>query len=156
MSKHRARHKARQYAVQAIYQWQFTQASLTEIELQFHEDNDMAKIDSDYFSELLHGVPKHITEINDLIKEAIDRPFHDLNPVELAVLRVAIYELIYRKDVPYKVVINEALQVTKIFGASEGFKYVNGVLDALVKKLRPLEITLQKTNKLEVGEQKEE
>jgi transcription antitermination protein NusB len=156
MSKHRARHKARQYAVQAIYQWQFTQAPLTEIELQFHEDNDMAKIDSDYFSKLLHGVPKHITEINDLIKEAIDRPFHDLNPVELAVLRVAIYELIYRQDVPYKVVINEALQVNKIFGASEGFKYVNGVLDALVKKLRPLEISLQKTNKLEVGEQKEE
>jgi|688.fasta_scaffold1263731_2 N utilization substance protein B len=137
-----ARHKARKLALQGIYQWQFTQESTTEIELQFYQENDMTRIDTDYFSELLHKIPKHLQEIDPAIEEVIDRPFHELNPVELAVMRIAVYELIYRQDVPYKVVINEALQITKTFGATEGFKYVNGVLDKLAKKFRPLEIAL--------------
>lgn len=147
MSKPRSlsRHRARELALQAIYQWQYTQDDTKEIELQFHEDNDMSKIDTDYFSELLHKIPKHLPEIDQHIEKVIDRPFHDLNPVELAILRIAIYEFIYRPDVPYKVIINEALQITKTFGAVDGFKYVNGVLDALAKDLRSLEVTLNRT-----------
>lgn len=143
-SKTNARHKARELALQAIYQWQYTQDSLTEIEVQFHQDNDMSKVDVDYFSELLHKVPANLTEIDNHIEEAIDRGFHELNPIELAVLRIAVYELIYRTDVPYKVIINEALQITKTFGSTEGFKYVNGVLDTLAKKVRGLEVAAHK------------
>ncbi|MBA2654350.1 MAG: transcription antitermination factor NusB [Gammaproteobacteria bacterium] len=147
MSKHKSieRHKAREFAMQAIYQWQYTQDSPTEIELQFRADNDMTTADTDYFSELLHKIPKHLIQIDEYIEKVIDRPFHELNPVELAILRIAIYEFIYRHDVPYKVVINEALQVTKTFGATEAFKYVNGVLDTLAAELRPLEVTLHRS-----------
>lgn len=141
------RHKAREYAMQAIYQWQFTQDSPTEIELQFHEDYNLEKVDVDYFSELLHQIPKKLTEIDESIDKVLDRPFQDLNPVEVAVLRIAVYELMFRHDVPYKVVINEALQITKTFGAQEGFKYVNGVLDTLAKNLRALEVDLQRVAK---------
>lgn len=146
MSKQKsiARHKARECALQAIYQWQYTQDSPTEIELQFHEEYDLSKIDTIYFSELLQQIPKKIVEIDQQIEKALDRPFHDLNPVELAVLRLAVYEMLYRQDVPYKVIINEALQITKTFGAQEGFKYVNGVLDTLAKQLRGLEVSLHK------------
>jgi transcription antitermination protein NusB len=140
--KTNSRHKARELALQAIFQWQFTQDAITEIASQFHEDNDMSKVDVDYFAELLHGVPKNIEQIDELVKKVIDRPLLEINPVELAVLRIAIYELLYRQDVPYKVIINEALQVTKTFGATEGFKYVNGILDTLAKELRPLEVSL--------------
>lgn len=141
------RHKAREYALQAIYQWQFTQDSPTEIELQFHEDYDLGKIDTDYFSELLHQIPKKLPEIDDCIDKVLDRPFHELNPVELAILRIAVYELMFRQDVPYKVIINEALQITKTFGAQEGFKYVNGVLDTLAKNLRSLEVKVHHSTK---------
>jgi transcription antitermination protein NusB len=149
MNKQRpiARHKARELALQGIYQWQFTQDSLTDIELQFHEDNDMSKVDTDYFSELLHQIPQNVTTIDEHLEKAIDRPFRDLNPVELAVLRIAIYELLFRQDVPYKVIINEALQITKTFGAADGFKYVNGVLDTLSKELRCLEVCAHHSKK---------
>lgn len=143
--KNSERHRARECALQAIYQWQFTQDSPTDIELQFHEEYDLAKVDTEYFSEILHQIPKKLTEIDNTIEKALDRPFHDLNPVELAVLRIAVYELLYRQDIPYKVVINEALQITKTFGAQEGFKYVNGVLDTLAKNIRGLEISLQQS-----------
>lgn len=156
MSKQKSitRHKARELALQAIYQWQYTQDATTEIELQFHEDNDMSEVDSIYFGELLHQIPRHLLEIDAHIEKVIDRPFYELNPVELAILRIAIYELIYRQDVPYKVVINEALQVTKTFGAEEGFKYVNGVLDKLAKELRALEIEVNR--KKQLGREKKE
>lgn len=146
------RHKARQLALQAIYQWQFTQDPITEIEVQFHQDNDMSKVDVDYFTELLHKIPLCLPEIDSHIEQAIDRPFQELNPVELAVLRIAIYELLHRSDIPYKVVINEALQITKTFGAAEGFKYVNGVLDSLAKNIRQLEVSLHRAK--QAGESK--
>jgi N utilization substance protein B len=144
MSKQKSimRHKARELALQAIYQWQFTQEASIEIEQQFHEDNDMSKVDTEYFTELLHQIPKSVGKMDAYIESVIDRPFNELDPVELAILRIAIYELIYRQDVPYKVIINEALQITKKFGAQESFKYVNGVLDRLAKDLRVLEVNL--------------
>jgi N utilization substance protein B len=139
----KARHRARECALQAIYQWQVSQEPTLDIEVQFHEDQNMADVDTDYFAQLLHQVPKNLSQIDGHIETVLDRPFHALNPVELAVLRIAVYEFLYRPDVPYKVIINEALQITKTYGAVAGFKYVNGVLDTLAKELRPLEVQLQ-------------
>lgn len=138
------RHKARECALQALYQWQFTKDSPLDIELQFHENYDFKKIDSAYFSELLHGCVRQADQINKNIEEVAGRSLTEVNPVELSVLRLAIYELLNRSDIPYRVIINEALQITKKFGATEGFKFVNGVLDKLAKKLRPLETSLIK------------
>ena len=127
-----ARHKARRFALQAVYQWQVTGAVFTEIEQEFFEFNDINKFDVDYFRDLLRGVIEGQLRIEMQMKPALDRPITDLNPVECAVLRIAIYELLYRPDVPYKVSINEALELTKTFGSTDGFKYVNGVLDKIV------------------------
>lgn len=127
-----ARRKARRFALQAIYQWQMTGAVLSEIEKEFFEFNDINKFDVDYFRDLLRGVIEFYARIDAQMEPALDRPIGDLNPVELAALRLAIYELFYRPDVPYKVVINEALDLTKTFGSTDGFKFVNGVLDKVV------------------------
>ena len=131
MKKYRPkeRRRARELAMQAIYQWQLTEESPVEIEVQFHQNNDMGKVDADYFARILRGVTQSTAEIDTKILSAADRPIKDLNPVELSVMRVAVYEFLFENDVPYKVVINEALEMAKKFGAIEGYKYVNGVLD---------------------------
>lgn len=131
-----ARRKARRLALQAVYQWQFTKNSIDEIDAQFREDCNPNKVDIPYFSELLSGVINNITNIDDQMRPFLDRDIKDINPVELAILRIAIYELVYRSDIPYKVIINEALESAKAFGAEEGFKYINGVLDKVAKKAR--------------------
>lgn len=125
------RRRARELAMQAVYQWQLAEESPLEIEIQFHQNNNMAKVDADYFASILRGVTSSTMEIDSKILSAADRPMDELNPVELAVLRVAVYEFLFENDVPYKVVINEALEMAKKFGAIEGFKYVNGVLDTI-------------------------
>ena len=133
-----ARRKARRFALQAVYQWQMTGAVLGDIEKEFFEFNDINKFDVDYFRDLLRGVIEFNVRIDAEMSPALDRPIGELNPIELAVLRIAIYELFYQKNVPYKVVINEALELTKTFGSTDGFKFVNGVLDKVVtdNKLR--------------------
>ncbi len=127
------RRRARELAMQAIYQWQMTEESPLEIEVQFHQNNNMSKVDVEYFAAILRGVTQKTQDIDHLILSAANRPLKDLNPVELALLRVAVYEFLCEKDVPYKVVINEALEMAKKFGAIEGFKYVNGVLDTIAQ-----------------------
>ncbi len=127
------RRRARELAMQAIYQWQMTEESPLEIEVQFNQNNNMGKVDGEYFAGILKGVTQKTQEIDQLIVSAADRSLNDLNPVELALLRVAVYEFLFEKDVPYKVVINEALEMAKKFGAIEGFKYVNGVLDTIAQ-----------------------
>jgi N utilization substance protein B len=131
-----ARRKARRLALQAIYQWQFTEIAIKEIEAQFLENCNPKKIDIPYFSELVTGVINNIANIDEQMRPFLDRALKDINKVELAILRIAIYELLYRLDIPYKVIINEALESAKAFGAEEGFKYINGVLDKVAKKLR--------------------
>lgn len=133
------RKRARQYLVQALYQWDLNETSPLDIELHFQEDMDLSRIDRPYFTQLLNGIVNHVSTLDQHIKQELDRPMEELNPVELAVLRLASYELIYLTDIPFKVIINEALDLTKLFGAEEGYKYVNGVLDSLVKKIRPVE-----------------
>lgn len=136
------RHNARRYALQAMYQWQLADASLTDIEFEFLKYRVDKKIDLDYFKELLHGIPKYQDEIDREMQPFLARSLTEIDPVELAVLRLAIYELIKRLDIPYRVIINEALELTKKFGSIEGHKFVNGVLDRIAKKNRLAELNL--------------
>ena len=131
------RRKARFLALQAIYQWQLTGDSAADIRNQFGEKITTKKVDLTYFHTLLDGVITQAATIDQLFIPLLDRKIDDLDMVEVAVLRMAVYELLHRTEIPHKVVINEALELTKIFGSSEGYKYINGVLDALVKNLTP-------------------
>ncbi len=121
--------------MQAIYQWQMTAQDLGEIEHQFYTDENLHKVDLSYFRELLHQVPACLEELDMRLGKHLDRPIAEVDPVERAVLRNACYELIYRRDIPYKVVINEAIRLTKKFGAEHGYRFINGVLDRVVKDL---------------------
>lgn len=136
----RTRRLARRKAVQALYSWQLSDENLGDIEQQFLLEQNMKDVDLDYFKELLHQVPRHLDEIDAQIESKLDRPFKELDPIECAVMRLAVYELIHRHDVPYKVVINEAVELTKIFGAEDGFKYVNSIVDGLAKEIRKTEV----------------
>ena len=142
----RARHLARKRAVQALYMWGMTGDDVSDIEAQFMLEQDMKNTDIKYFKELLHQVPAHVQELDDHITPLLDRPFSELDPVECAIMRLGIYELQHRIDIPYKVVINEAVELTKIFGAEEGHKYVNSILDKAAKKLRSIEVSAKKSS----------
>jgi N utilization substance protein B len=134
-----ARARARRYAMQALYQWDLSGTDLPLIRKQFLVAEDFSKADKPYFIELLSEAPKHIDSIDENISLFIDRPLEQLDPVERAVLRLATYELLYRLDIPYRVTINEAVQLTKKFGAEQGHTFVNGVLDKAAHKLRSAE-----------------
>lgn len=134
-----ARRKARRFALQALYQWQLAGADLSEIELQFRADNDMKKVDREYFHDLLHGVPAHVDTLDEALQPVLDRKVKELSQVEKAILRIGVFELLHRPDVPYRVVVNEGIELAKLFGAEESFKYVNGVLDKIARKHRRLE-----------------
>jgi len=133
------RARARRFAMQALYQWDLSGTDLPLIRRQFLEAEDFSRADQKYFIELLSELPKQVDVIDDNISAYIDRPVVQLDPVERAVLRLAVYELLYRPDIPYRVTINEAVQLTKKFGAVQGYAYVNGVLDKAAHKLRAAE-----------------
>ncbi|HEV8077722.1 MAG TPA: transcription antitermination factor NusB [Marinobacter sp.] len=136
-----ARRKARHYAMQGLYQWRMASATLNAIEAEFRTDNDMSNVDVAYFHELLHQVPKHLDEVQAVyIPHLTDRAGHELDPITEALLRLASYELKFRIDVPYKVVINEAVALAKKFGATDSHKFVNGVLDRAAADVRALEV----------------
>lgn len=143
----RARHLARKRAVQALYMWQMTGEDLSDIEGQFLSEHDMKNVDLKYFKELLHKVPAHVQELDDHLSPLLDRPFNELDPVECAIMRMGAYELQHRIDIPYRVVINEAVELAKTFGAEEGHKYVNSILDRVAKKLRSIEIKARKSRR---------
>ena len=134
------RRKARHYGMQALYQWHMAGASLTAIEAEFRADYDFSHVDLEYFQALLHGVPAHVDELEARLEPLLDRKLSDLDPIERTLLRMGTYELAYRPDVPYKVVINEAVALTRKFGATDGHKYINGVLDKVARELRKVEI----------------
>ncbi len=135
-----ARRESRILAMQALYEWLVSGNQAPIIEKHFLENLDSKKVDVEYFSELLHGTTTHVAEIDQLMTPYLNRAISAISDVEVSVLRLAIYELVYRPDVPYRVVINEALELTKIFGAVEGFKFVNSILDQVSKKVRPSEL----------------
>ena len=139
-----ARRKARSLAMQALYQWHMAGQSINEIEAQFRVDNDFTGVDGAYFSEILHGVPSLKSELDDLLVPCLDRPMDELDPVELAILRLSLFELRNRVDVPYRVVINEGIELAKVYGATDGHKFVNGVLDKLAPQLREAETNSSK------------
>jgi N utilization substance protein B len=136
----RGRSLARERAMQALYQWQMTGENLADIEQQFLDEQDMKSVDKGYFKELLHEVPKHIDEFDVLSKDLLSRPIEQVDPVERAILRIGLYELQHRVDIPYRVVINEAVELAKSYGAEAGHKFVNGTLDKAAKSLREVEV----------------
>jgi N utilization substance protein B len=137
-----ARHWARRLALQGIYQWQMTQHTPTEILLQFSEDENISKADTAYFQELVKHIPeKHHALDESFIPFLQGRKFEELDSIELAILRIAAYEFSEHLEIPYRVVINEAVELAKKFGAQDSFKYINGVLDQLARKLRQTEMS---------------
>ena len=127
------RRKARHFAVQAIYQWQMTQDNVADIEEQFKLDQDMKGVDLGYFRDLLFGVAVHCNELDKVFSPFLSRPLEEVDMVDKAILRLATFELLFRQDVPYRVVINEGIELAKAFAAEDSHKFVNGVLDKLVK-----------------------
>ena len=130
------RHNARKAAVQALYQWDITQQSAHEIEPQFEKIHDMQNLDKKYLREVLQQIPKLSDELEQDILPFIEREFESLDPVERAILRLGAYELKSRLDVPTKVVMNEMIEIAKVFGSEHSYKFINGVMDKLAKNLR--------------------
>ena len=131
------RRKARELAVQAVYSWQISKNSVSDIEVNFITENSKRRFDIEYFQQLIRGVTSSVSELDLAISPHVDRPLDDIDQVEKAILRVAIYELSDCQDVPYRVVINEAIELAKLFAADDSHKFVNGVLDKAVKLIRP-------------------
>lgn len=130
------RRRARQFAVQAIYQWQITQGQVGQIIEQFSVDQDFSKTDVPYFKELLAGVINRKESIDEKLSPYLSRKIKDVDMVDIAILRLAMFELSYRPDVPHKVVLNEAIELAKDFATDESYKFVNGVLDKALRSLK--------------------
>ena len=135
----RQRSRSRSLAIQALYQWQLAGQDVAAIINHFMLEQDGKKFDGDYFSELVRGVPARIDVLDAALAPCVDRALESVDPVERAILRVGAYELIEHPEIPYRVVINEAVELAKIFGAEQGHRYVNGVLDKAARALRPRE-----------------
>lgn len=141
MSK--ARTMARQRLLQALYQWQHTGQDVNDIEVQFLTEQEMGKVEVPYFRELLHKILESVDIIDEEITSLIDRPMEQVDPVEKAILRIGTYELMHRPEIPYRVVINEGVELAKVYGADQSHKYVNGILDKIAQKLRSVEIRMK-------------
>lgn len=131
-----ARRKSRKLAIQAIYSWQISGNDMAQIEQQMLLENNVSKVDVEYFRDLIGGIAAHVDSLDDIIRPHIDRPFKDIDLVEKAICRLGAYELKHRLDVPVKVTINEAIELAKVFGAEDSHKFVNGVLDQALKFIK--------------------
>ncbi|RZN60246.1 transcription antitermination factor NusB [Avibacterium paragallinarum] len=129
------RRRARECAVQALYSWHLSQNPIDEVELAFVSEQDMNGVDMPYFRKLLRQTAENIDAVEASVAPYLDRSLEELDPIERAILRLAVYELRFELDVPYKVVINEAIEVAKVFGADDSHCYVNGVLDKVAAAL---------------------
>ena len=137
MSK--ARNRARRLAVQALYEWQMTGTDESDIHHRFLEDKKDKTVDKAYFQELISGVIDKVSELDGAISPMLQRPLDEIDRVEHAILLLSTYELMYRLDIPYRVVINEGVELAKTFGAEQGHKFINGILDKLANGLRSAE-----------------
>lgn len=133
-----ARRKARKLLVQALYQWQLAKPTITDLQKQFLQDCNPKKIDTEYLAAVLSDIIGNMVTIDKQLVKYLDREITAINPVELAILRLAIYELLKQLDIPPKVIINEAIELAKTFCSAEAAKYVNGVLDNAAQNLRNL------------------
>ena len=136
----KARGKARRLAMQAIYQWQMTADDCDDIAKQYAEDTDMKDIDAEYYRELLKGVVASVDSIDALLEKHMTRTAESVDPVERAIIRLAAYEFMNRLDVPYKVVLNEAVMLARKFCAENSPAFVNGVLDKVAHDVRSIEV----------------
>ena len=134
-----ARRRSRELATQGLYQWLLSGASAAEIDAQMRTVQGFDKADVEHFDALLRGVIREADALTVQIEPCLDRPVVELSPVERAVLLVATYEFTHHVEIPYRVVINEAVELAKTFGGADGYKYVNGVLDKVAAKIRPNE-----------------
>ena len=134
-----ARTRARRRAVQALYAWELGGNPMRKVIDDFRSEQDMQIADLEYFEDLLRGVEAHCKELDAGLAPYLDRDIERVDPIERAVLRLAAFELKHRVDVPYRVVLNEAVEVTKRFGSDQGHTYVNGVLDKLADSARGIE-----------------
>jgi len=140
-SKNRTpRHRAREFALQGLYQWLLNNESARVVSTNIRGAHGFDKADSEFFSALLNGAISTSVELRESIAPLIDRAITELSPIEHAVLLLGAYELKNHPEIPYRVVINEAVELTKSFGGIDGHKYVNGVLDKLASRLRPDEV----------------
>jgi N utilization substance protein B len=130
---------SRSLAVQALYQWQIAGQDVGSIIDHFMVEQEGRKFDTDYFRELVRAVPSRLGELDAALADCVDRAVESVDPVERAILRLGAYELIEHPEIPYRVIINEAVELAKTFGAEKGHRYVNGVLDRAARALRPLE-----------------
>ncbi|MBW7982094.1 transcription antitermination factor NusB [Enterobacillus tribolii] len=131
-----ARRRARECAVQALYSWQLSGNDIADVELQFLTEQDVKDVDVNYFRELLAGVANNAEYLDNLMAPVLSRQLNELGQVEKAILRVSLFELSKREDVPYKVAINEGIELAKTFGAEDSHKFVNGVLDKVAPTVR--------------------
>jgi N utilization substance protein B len=138
------RRNARKLALQALYQWQVARQPVNEIEAQFRVNQDMGDADIQLFSQLLRGVVEARSELDLTFSPFLDRNIDDLDPVEVSVLRIGSFELMRRIEVPYRVAINESVELAKVFGATDSHRYVNGVLDKVAHKVRAAEVAARR------------
>ncbi len=134
------RRKAREFALQGLYQRQLTGDPVEAIEAQLREHEDFAKIDDEHFVAMLRGSIGDAANLESRIQPCLDRPLQELSPVERAILLLATYEFVHHLEIPYRVIINEAIELAKCYGGTDGYKYVNGVLDKLAASVRTLEV----------------
>jgi N utilization substance protein B len=140
-SKNRTpRHRAREFALQGLYQWLLNNEPSSQVANNIRSAHGFDKADGEYFSSLLNGTITTSVELRETIAPLIDRSIAELSPIEHGVLLLGAYELKNHPEIPYRVVINEAVELTKSFGGIDGHKYVNGVLDKLASTLRPEEV----------------
>ena len=132
--------RSRARVVQALYQWLVSGGDLAEIEKQFLNQKE-GKISKAFFSNLFTNIPKNISILDEIIKPSLDRNINELGPIERAVLYLGVYELKFQLEVPYKVVINEAVELTKLYGAESAYKLINSSLDKIAKDLRSVEVS---------------
>ena len=131
-----ARRRARRAALQGLYQWQATAQAAEEIIAQFDESKSSGSLDRDYFCRVIEGVITHVDSLDEMLGPYLDRPLRQVDPVERALLRLAAFELAHCDDVPWRVIIDESIELARAFGAEQGHRFVNGVLDKLAPAIR--------------------
>jgi N utilization substance protein B len=132
-----SRRRAREFALQGLYQWQLAKSEPAAIARELAQAQGYDKLDAGYFEKLLHGAIAAAPQLEAALAPCLDRNFARLSPIERAILLIAGYELLHHGEVPYRVVINEAVELAKAYGGTDGYKFVNGVLDKLAPRLRP-------------------
>lgn len=136
----RGRVRARRCVVQALYQWQLAGQNPQDILMEFVAERELIKVDMDYFRKLTIEIPAHVDELKEHLSTVVDKKIDELDPVELSVLMIGSYELAHCPEIPWRVVVNEGVELAKMFGATDSYKFINGSLDKLAKNLRKAEI----------------